>query len=125
MRPKLDVLMPFDLLTAIVPFEVELRVMKPDIGAKQIFGDINDRTFEPERFEIWIERTCLRDAPQTRTVRCVTGVNKDRRAGCCQAARLVDEAVHRRFQPTQPVLTDEAGQAQIAFFRISRNLCGC
>lgn len=47
--------------------------MKPDIGTKQIFGDINDWTFEPERFEIRIERACLRDAPQTGILRCVAG----------------------------------------------------
>ena len=52
MGPELDVLVPFHLLAAVGPFEVQLGMMELDVGAEQVLGKVDDR---PAKAELLIE----------------------------------------------------------------------
>jgi hypothetical protein len=68
-RKELDVLVPLYLLAAFRPFEVELLVMKLDVGPDEIRGDVAERRLDQE---VPIERMMLdraRQAAQPRPLR--------------------------------------------------------
>ena len=124
MGPELDVLVPFNLLASTGPFEVELRMVQPEIWTKQVFGYIDDRPVKAEFGEVRIKSSGLRNSAQAGIVWTVSRSQKDGRGRLRQCARLVDKPLHCYFQSVEPCEGDEAGQDEIAACRIGPFLQG-
>ena len=120
-RVELDVLMPRHLIGAVVPLEVELRVVKHDIGSDDIGRDVGDdagREF-PERF---VPHVGAIEPAQTRRMGRVARGEIEGCTGLRLLAAEIDEFRGEAAKPLEGFVVDEAFDAEKTVVEVERTL---
>ena len=120
---ELDVLMPHDGIVFLLPFEVQLRMVKDDVRTHEICCDVGDDVggVVPIRLMLIIR---MAQSPQSRAVGTVTGSQIENLVRLCNAAALLAEVAGRLGEPCQPVVGDEFLDTDIAVSEVRLPLAG-